>query len=523
MYFTTIKPDGRYCMLLRKSREDIEAERAGKFETLTYHEQELNRLADSLGIKITRIFRELVSGDRLDESPETQELIREVMRGKWDGVLAKDVQRISRGDMIDQGTILNAFRYSDTLIITPKKTFCLSDQYDADAIEQDLMFGRRELSMIKTRLVGGKEAKSREGQYLASIPPFGWRKVVIDRKKTLEPDENHDLLVKMYEDVATGRRTPSGIAADFNRIGFRTIRGGYWDKKTVANVLRNPTNIGKIRWDQKMTTIEFDDDMKRKRVRRLPKNESASILVDGLHMGKSRVTPELFEAANRWLETHKGSSVHSNKPLQNPLAGILVCAECGRPMQRTLAPIKSGRKKGEKQERISHPLSNRNNCYEMSSDFFEVIDAVVNSLSTVVNDLKLDLKADEGETASLIQQRIDLASREILEAKRGIDNLIRLAEKGFISDEEFATRRSELDTQIERAEKFKKSERKKLDTKEDTSKLKIKAEKAIKDLKNYTGRAKEVNDLLKDFADRIEYRKDPQSKIIELEIFFREI
>ena len=122
-----------------------------------------------------------------------------------------------------------------------------------------------------------------------------------------------------------------------------------------------------------------------------------------------------------------------------------------------------------------------------------------------------------------IQQRTDLASREILEAKRGIDNLIRLAEKGFISDEEFATRRSELDTQIERAEKFKKSERKKLDTKEDTSKLKIKAEKAIKDLKNYTDRAKEVNDLLKDFVDRIEYRKDPQSKIIELEIFFREI
>lgn len=345
MYSTTIKPDGRYCMLLRKSREDIEAERVGKYETLTYHEQELNRLADSLGIKITRIFRELVSGDRLDERPETQELIREVMRGEWDGVLAKDVQRISRGDMIDQGTILNAFRYSDTLIITPKKTFCLSDQYDADAIEQDLMFGRRELSMIKTRLVGGKEAKSREGQYLASIPPFGWRKVVIDRKKTLEPDENHDLLVKMYEDVATGRRTPSGIAADFNRIGFRTIRGGYWDKKTVANVLRNPTNIGKIRWNQKMTTIEFDDDMKRKKVRRLPKDESASILVDGLHMGKSRVTPELFEAANRWLETHSAPSVHSYKPLQNPLSGVLVCAGCGRSMQRTLAPIKAGRKR----------------------------------------------------------------------------------------------------------------------------------------------------------------------------------
>lgn len=53
--------------------------------------------------------------------------------------------------------------------------------------------------------------------------------------------------------------------------------------------------------------------------------------------------------------------------------------------------------------------------------------------------------------------------------------------------------------------------------------MKIKAEKAIKDLKSYTGRAQEVNDLLKDFIERIEYRKDPQSRQLELEIFFRDM
>ena len=96
-----IDPNGRYCMLLRKSREDVEAERHGHFETLEYHEAELCRLADNLGIKVAKIYRELVSGDRLDERPQTQELVREVMRGQWDGVLARDLQRITRGDLID--------------------------------------------------------------------------------------------------------------------------------------------------------------------------------------------------------------------------------------------------------------------------------------------------------------------------------------------------------------------------------------------------------------------------------------
>ncbi len=41
--------------------------------------------------------------------------------GRYDAVLCMDLDRLSRGRMKDQGSILDTFRESDTLIITPEK------------------------------------------------------------------------------------------------------------------------------------------------------------------------------------------------------------------------------------------------------------------------------------------------------------------------------------------------------------------------------------------------------------------
>ena len=52
-----------------------------------------------------------------------QQLLREVEAGMWDGVLVMEVERLARGDTIDQGTVSRAFQFSDTKIITPLKVY----------------------------------------------------------------------------------------------------------------------------------------------------------------------------------------------------------------------------------------------------------------------------------------------------------------------------------------------------------------------------------------------------------------
>jgi len=61
---------GEYAIYLRKSRADAEAEARGEGETLARHEKILLDLAEKMGIKIGKIYREIVSGETIEARQE---------------------------------------------------------------------------------------------------------------------------------------------------------------------------------------------------------------------------------------------------------------------------------------------------------------------------------------------------------------------------------------------------------------------------------------------------------------------
>ena len=52
------------------------------------------------------IYREIVSGDTISARPEMQRLLRAVEAGIYGAILCVDVDRLARGDSIDQGIIM---------------------------------------------------------------------------------------------------------------------------------------------------------------------------------------------------------------------------------------------------------------------------------------------------------------------------------------------------------------------------------------------------------------------------------
>lgn len=54
-----------YCMYLRKSRKDFEAESAGQGETLARHKAALLETAQRLHLAVSEIYQEIVSGDSI--------------------------------------------------------------------------------------------------------------------------------------------------------------------------------------------------------------------------------------------------------------------------------------------------------------------------------------------------------------------------------------------------------------------------------------------------------------------------
>lgn len=154
----------KYCIYLRKSRADLEAEARGEADVLVTHRKNLLELAESRGYTIGKIYEEIVSGDTIAARPEMQKLLREVESRNWCGVLVHDIERLARGDSIDQGIVTRAFKFSSTYIITPGKVFDPNNYYDEEHLEFDLFMSRREYKMINRRLQAGRQAGARDGR-----------------------------------------------------------------------------------------------------------------------------------------------------------------------------------------------------------------------------------------------------------------------------------------------------------------------------------------------------------------------
>jgi len=330
----SIKPGGLYCAYLRKSRRDMELEALGQGETLARHERQLADLADRLGIRVARWYREIVSGDTISERPQVRQLLEDVGAGLWDGVLVMDVDRLGRGDSIDQGVIMQTFMYSSTLIVTPDKTYDPADDSDSEFFEIKLFFSRREYAMIKKRMQRGRLASALDGCYMGARPVYGYERVKLQGRKgwslKIVP-EKAEIVRAVFNWYAYGmdeKEVGAAVIANrLNDMGLHTDLGNPFEPSYIRHMLQNPVYIGKVQWNQRVTQYAIKDG---KRVSTRPKCADP-ILVDGLH--EPIIDRALFDHVQQMFATHEKRPKNKMAKIANPLAGLVVCSACGRMLQ----------------------------------------------------------------------------------------------------------------------------------------------------------------------------------------------
>ena len=332
-----------YCAYLRKSRADKEAEMRGEGETLARHEALLKETAAKMGFTISVFFREIVSGETILARPVMQELLHQVENGLWEGVFVAEVERLARGDSIDQGIICRAFCLSGTKILTPFKIYDPRNEFDQEYFEFGLFMSRREYKTINRRLQAGRYASVKEGKYVGSVPPYGYRKAKLPKEKgyTLVPDKEQALAVQNIflwftegypeKGGCLTPLSPLSIARKLDEMNIRPAHTSQWAESSIREILQNPVYIGKLRWNR------------RKNIKSVQKNvlishrkrQSDYLLVKGLH--PPLVSEALFQKAQNRLsqkETLRASPKRKDVQIQNPLAGILKCGVCGHTMIR---------------------------------------------------------------------------------------------------------------------------------------------------------------------------------------------
>ena len=323
-----------YAVYLRKSRVDLDAERAGQGETLKRHETALLALAKQRQYAIGEIYREIVSGDTIAGRPEMQRLLSDVESGRWKGVLVMEESRLARGDTMDQGRVQQAFYYSHTLIITPNKIFDPDSEADQEYFEFGLFMSRREYKMINRRLYRGRLASVKEGKWIGGHVPFGYRKVALEHEKgkMLVPDpEQAKIVQSVFHWFARDDLTISSIARKLNEMGLKTAKGQMFTVQSVRTILDNPVYCGMIRCgSRKVEKIHVDGKLVDYH-HRVPDEEGVN-LFQGRH--KPLISRELYEAAKKKRDSRKGPPGPKLLPLKNPFAGLVYCSNCGRIMLR---------------------------------------------------------------------------------------------------------------------------------------------------------------------------------------------
>lgn len=314
---------------LRKSR----AERNETIEeVLARHEKILQDFAiQTFGEKIPEenIYREVVSGETIDERIEIKKIFNRLEKEEIKGLLVVEPQRISRGDMLDCGRVVQILKYTETLCITITKTYDLNNKFDRELFEAQLLQGNKYLEYQKEIMDRGKHLSVREGKYVGSTPPFGYDKKPLDRGFMLTKNKEEAPIVEsIFRLFVEEGLSTNEVANYLNKHHMKPKKNELWNYGMVRHVLKNEVYYGSISWGKRPVVKKLiNGEINKFRI-----SSEDYVLVRGLQ--EPIISKELWDMAQEKIKGNQSSRTGLNRELQNPLAGLVFCKKCGYSLVR---------------------------------------------------------------------------------------------------------------------------------------------------------------------------------------------
>ena len=402
------------------------------------------------------------------------------------------------------GIVSETFKYSDTLIITPSKTYNPNNEFDEEYFEFGLFMSRREYKTIRRRLHSGTIAALKEGKTV-SAPPFGYDKYKLKGKGfSLKPNQYASVVKTIFEMYTNGKNLGE-IVEMMNILNLKPPKGGkIWYKTTIQSILTNITYTGKIRYIDKKHLMKRNECGKIISV----KNPNPDIyIVPGLH--EPIISEEMFEKAQNIYRNHQLADTRTKEDLElkNPLSTLLKCKLCGRTMKRT-----------------SNASSTyiRIHCknYDVGSSHLSLVEEkIFQSLKILLNDYKLDLKKSNKimEISNLINNtnsQITQLYSELDKSNLQKNKLYDFLEQGLYDNDTFLQRSQIL---AEKISNIKNKINELQNLKNDYTQLLERKEKIIPNIEKVIelypyADINQKNKLLKSCIEKVVYYKDKGSR-----------
>lgn len=279
------------------------------------------------------------------ERPGFEEMIADIEAGKINCVITKDLSRLGRemyktGNYIEQYFLEKGIRY-----------IAINDSFDSNI--GDSMLGIRlsvndlYLRDISKKVRTSFKAKQEKGQYIGSIPLYGYIKDPTDRHKLIVDEEVREIVEHIYNmaeegyspnriaETLTLKKIPIPIVHKQDPRGLKVTENdglGIWKRQTVKNILTSKMYLGHM-VQNTFSKVSYNS----KKLRKIP--ETQQIVVENTHEGI--ISEEQYNKVQKILESRTKNITEKNVD-KHLLSGLLKCKECGRTLRISEAKKKKG-------------------------------------------------------------------------------------------------------------------------------------------------------------------------------------
>lgn len=392
---------------LRKSRDE---ENESRDVTLARHEKLLLEYCERNNLHVKKIYKEVVSGESIAARLEMQRLLLDISAGKYDGVVCIEIERLSRGNQVDQAEILEVFKKTHTKIYTLNKIYDFStdNEIDEEFFEFGLFMSRREYKVICRRLARGRSAALLEGYYTGSVLPYGFTKEKKGKGFVLIPYDPEADIVRLIFDKFINGSGVTEIARYLNDRGIRPRNAKQFEPSRIREILKNKTYVGYLH-------------IKNKKISETWTRGKHDPIID----------IKTFEQAQSLINI---SNPRSKKELilKNPLASLIKCSICDKTM--TLTVNGAG---------VPYLRCVSLKCETKSTKLEKVEDQIIKELSEELSNFKyyIDNQAEEDNLKSQrINKEIKVIEQAIKKKDKALNTCCELLEDGVYTREQYFKR-----------------------------------------------------------------------------------
>lgn len=399
------------------------------------------------------------------ERPGFAEMMDEIREGKVDCVVVKDLSRFGRNYIEAGNYIEKVFPFMGVRFIAINDSYDSSDKSHSDSLVIPFknLINDAYCKDISVKIRSQLEIKRKKGEYIGAFVAYGYVKDPADHNKIIVDTYAAEVVRAIFRWKMAGM-SQNRIADKLNSQGvlcpmeyklsmgvkvqtnFRVHKQAKWSAVSVTRILTNELYTG-VLLQGKSSTPNY------KVKKRFDKEQSEWIRVESAH--EAIITAGEFETVQELLR--KDTRVSPDEEALYPLAGYVVCGDCGQNMVRKTIP-----RHGKKY--IYYVCSTnkaKKGCSSHSISEIKLMDAVLHvikeQISTVIRMEKLlemaqSLPENQRNIFNYDAQIVKL--QEEIERNKGFRmKLYESLEEGMIDKDEYFVFKKNYSDKISLAEK----------------------------------------------------------------------